>query len=90
MCFQRLNLMRNCKEIVLLSLLRNKRLLGPRQDNLYYLDRGLLMQRVQQGIQWPALEKTVDVTVFIHQTKIFCKYFYFSITVVWPLSSLER
>lgn len=45
MSFQRLN----CKEVVLLSLLIKKTLLGPRLDNMYYIDTGLEMQKGSAG-----------------------------------------
>lgn len=50
MFVQRIVLMGNCKEVVLLSLLINNPLIGPPQEHVDYVDISLEMWRDQQGI----------------------------------------
>lgn len=50
MFVQRLVLMGSCEEIVLLSLLVNKPLIGPPQEHVDYIDTSLEIWRDQQGI----------------------------------------
>lgn len=50
MFVQRIILMENCKEVVLLSVLINKPLLGPPQEHVGYVGVSLEIWRDQQGI----------------------------------------
>lgn len=50
MFVQRIVLMGNCKEEVLLSLLINKPLIGPPQEHVDYIDTSSEIWRDQQGI----------------------------------------
>jgi len=50
MLVQRVVFLGNCREVVLLSLLINKPLIGPSEEHVDYIDISLEIRRDQQGI----------------------------------------